>query len=86
MQVIVEEGLRRYGYHEDADRISRKWLSMIAADFKEHGTIKEKYDVVTGKSDLAAGLKFGYTSNEIGFGWTNASVVLMDEQLKADRK
>ncbi len=86
MQVIVEEGLRRYGYHDDADRISRKWLGMIAADFKEHGTIKEKYDVETGKSDLAAGLKFGYTSNEIGFGWTNASVVLMDEQLKADRK
>jgi alpha,alpha-trehalase len=86
MEVIVVEGLRRYGYLDDADRISREWLGTIAADFQEHGTIKEKYDVVTAKSDLAAGLKFGYTSNEIGFGWTNASVVLMDEQLKADRK
>src|SRR5204863_418052 len=25
--------------------------------------------------DQAAGLNFGYTSNEVGFGWTNAAVV-----------
>ena len=26
-------------------------------------------------SDLGAGLRFGYGSNEIGFGWTNAVVL-----------
>lgn len=81
LQVIAVEGLRRYGFQDAAERISRKFLHMVLQDFAEHGVIKEKYDVVTGKSDLAAGLKFGYTSNEVGFGWTNAAFVLLYEQL-----
>src|SRR5580658_3944707 len=85
MQIIVVEGLRRYGYLKEADRVANRWLAMIVNDFAEHGVIKEKYDVVTGKSNLAAGLKFGYTSNEIGFGWTNASTVLFAVKLNEDR-
>jgi neutral trehalase len=46
-----------------------------------HGTIKEKYDVVTGGSNLAAGLRFGYGSNEIGFGWTNAAFLVIYNEL-----
>jgi alpha,alpha-trehalase len=57
MQMIAVQGLRRYGFNEAADRISVKFLGLILRDFAEHGTIKEKYDVVAGKSDLAAGLK-----------------------------
>lgn len=85
LQIMAVEGLRRYGFNDDADRISRKFITMIVHDFEEHGTIKEKYDVVTGKSDLAAGLKFGYTSNEAGFGWTNAAVVLFIGELAGQR-
>jgi alpha,alpha-trehalase len=85
MQIIVVEGLRHYGYLKEADRVANRWLAMIVNDFAEHGVIKEKYDVVTGKSNLAAGLKFGYTSNEIGFGWTNASTVLFAVKLNEDR-
>jgi alpha,alpha-trehalase len=29
----------------------------------------------TCSSDLRSGLRFGYTSNEVGFGWTNAAVL-----------
>ena len=58
---------------------------MVLKDFAEHGTTKEKYDVVAGKSELAAGLRFGYTSNEVGFGWTNAAFVLFAEELKNGR-
>ena len=75
LQIIAVDGLRRYGYREDADRIARKFLSLVVDDFIAHGTIVEKYDVRRRSSDLAAGLKFGYTSNEIGFGWTNAAVL-----------
>jgi alpha,alpha-trehalase len=81
MQMIAVQGLRRYGFNEAADRISVKFLGLILRDFAEHGTIKEKYDVVAGKSDLAAGLKFGYTSNEAGFGWTNAAFLLLYDGL-----
>jgi alpha,alpha-trehalase len=52
----------------------------VLRDFGEHGTIKEKYDVVTGSSDIA-GLRFGYLSNEIGFGWTNAAFLVIYNEL-----
>jgi alpha,alpha-trehalase len=54
---------------------------MVLHDFLEHGTIKEKYDVATGRSDLAAGIRFGYQSNEVGFGWTNAAFLVLYDQL-----
>lgn len=81
LQIIAIEGLRRYGFDEAADRLTVKFLSMVMRDFSEHSTIKEKYNVVEGKSDLGAGIKFGYTSNEIGFGWTNAAFVLLWDEL-----
>jgi alpha,alpha-trehalase len=71
LQWIAIQGLRRYGYHEDADRLARKFMDMVRADFEAHGVIVEKYDVTTGRSDVAPGLRFGYGSNEVGFGWTN---------------
>lgn len=72
MQLIAVQGLQRYGYRREAERIAVNFLSLVLREFIEHRTIVEKYDVVRRKSDVAAGLKFGYTSNEIGFGWTNA--------------
>lgn len=73
MQIIAVAGLRRYRYHTHANRISLKFLSLILKEFNEHNVIVEKYDVVRRDSHVQAGLKFGYTSNEIGFGWTNAA-------------
>jgi alpha,alpha-trehalase len=75
LQLIVVGGLRRYGYRIHADRIARKFVSLVVQDFDAHGAIVEKYDVQRRSSDLAAGLRFGYTSNEVGFGWTNAAVL-----------
>ena len=77
LQLIAVEGLRRYGFEEAADRVSVKFLSMVLDDFKKHGTIREKYDVVSGRSDMSAGLRFGYATNEIGFGWTNAAFLVL---------
>ncbi len=71
LQMIAVQGLRRYGYHADANRLAAKFIGVVTREFEEHGTIFEKYDVVTGESDVAAGIRFGYASNEIGFGWTN---------------
>ena len=75
MQLLAAQGLRRYGYNQAADRISVNFLSLVLKEFIAHRTIVEKYDVAQRASDLGAGLKFGYTSNEIGFGWTNAAFV-----------
>ncbi len=74
-EMIAVEGLRRYGYTKEADRISANFLSMILKEFIQHNTVVEKYDVERRESEVSAGLKFGYKSNEIGFGWTNAAFV-----------
>jgi alpha,alpha-trehalase len=75
LQLIAVDGLRRYGYQKDADRIAGKFVSLVVDDFTARGAIVEKYDVQRRSSDLAAGLRFGYTTNEVGFGWTNAAIV-----------
>ena len=75
LQMIGVGGLRRYGYVEDADRLARKFVSLVIQEFDAHGTIVEKYDLQKRTSDIAAGIKFGYSANQVGFGWTNAAVL-----------
>ena len=75
LQMIAVDGLRRYGFQEDANRIAAKFVSLVAKEFDEHGTIVEKYDVRRRESDVAADIKFGYSANQVGFGWTNGAVL-----------
>ncbi len=70
LNLFAIEGLRRYGYTEDANRVSEKFLSMIFDNFRSDHTIREKYDVVERSSRTHIGT--GYAQNETGFGWTNA--------------
>lgn len=72
LQLIAYEGLRRYNYTQEANRLAYKFISLVVREFKEHGTILEKYNVVDSNSDTTTKINFGYSSNEIGFGWTNA--------------
>ena len=71
LQLIATEGLRRYGYRDEAERLAAAFIGLVTKEFEEHGSIFEKYDVERCESDIAAGIRFGYSSNEIGFGWTN---------------
>lgn len=86
MQMIAVAGLRRYGYNAAADRISVNFLSLILKEFSEHNVIVEKYDVERRDSQIRDALKFGYTSNEIGFGWTNAAFLELYFNLPSDRR
>lgn len=86
MQMIAVAGLRRYGYNAAADRISINFLSLILKEFNEHNVIVEKYDVERRDSQLRDDLKFGYSSNEIGFGWTNAAFLELYFNLPANRR
>jgi len=67
--LIAVEGLRRYGFNDDADRISYEFLSTVAENFRRDGTIREKYNAVTRSSEAA--VSAGYKENVVGFGWTN---------------
>jgi alpha,alpha-trehalase len=86
MQLIAAEGLRRYGFEREAERVSINFLSLVLKDFVEHNTIVEKYDVEARTSSLGAGLRFGYSSNEIGFGWTNAAFTELYARLPEARR
>ena len=70
IHLLAVEGLRRYEYGVDADRIAGKFLSTILENFKREHNIREKYDVVTRSSEISVAA--GYAQNVIGFGWTNA--------------
>lgn len=72
LELIAVEGLRRYGYRKEADRISENFLSMVAQQYRTSGQILEKYDVVRRSAELNREVRFGYRTNEAGFGWTNA--------------
>ena len=49
-------------------------------------TIVEKYDVVRRASNVSASIGFGYRSNEVGFGWTNAAFEELYAELPAANK
>jgi len=83
LEMIAMPALRRYGYGEDADRASVEFLSLVRQEFLKHGTIVEKYDVVRRTSNLSGEVHFGYSSNEVGFGWTNAAFTTLYDALPA---
>jgi alpha,alpha-trehalase len=71
VELLAIQGLRRYGYNADADRISLKFLSTVIENFERDGTIREKYNVVTRSSE--SHVQVGYQANVVGFGWTNGA-------------
>ena len=81
-QLVAIEGLRRYGFNDDANRLSYKFLSMVDENFRRDGTIREKYNVVTRSDETSVAV--GYQSNVIGFGWTNAAFLALVHALPQD--
>ena len=49
----------------------------VDTGFARDGTIREKYNVVEGNANVH--VSAGYTTNEIGFGWTNAVYLKMQQ-------
>jgi alpha,alpha-trehalase len=84
LQWIAVQGLRRYGYKTDADRISKRFLSMVHREFQKRHDLEEKYDMVRRSDDVDSGLRYGYHSNEAGFGWTNAVFTALLDELPAE--
>jgi len=75
IQLMAVEGLRRYGFDQDANRVSYGFLSMVQDEFRRDGTIREKYDAINRTSNVH--VQAGYDINVIGFGWTNAVFLVL---------
>jgi alpha,alpha-trehalase len=82
--LLAVEGLRRYGFNDDANRISYKFLSTVAENFRRDGTIREKYNAVTRSSE--ANVTAGYQENVTGFGWTNGAFLCLLHALPAEMR
>jgi alpha,alpha-trehalase len=83
-QLLAIEGLRKYGFNNDANRISYKFLSTVAENFRRDGTIREKYNVITRSSE--SHVEAGYNQNVVGFGWTNGAFLALLHALPDDFK
>jgi alpha,alpha-trehalase len=71
LQWLVAEGLDRYGFHGEADRIRRKWCENCLRVFAGTHTMWEKYNVV----DVTTPPEAGLYGSMAGFGWTNGVFV-----------
>jgi alpha,alpha-trehalase len=76
---LAVEGLARYGDKEDASRVAQKFSETVLQNFQNDGTIREKYNVVSGSANVAVAT--GYKSNVVGFGWTNGVYLRMQDLL-----
>lgn len=83
-QILAWEGLQRYGYHAEAQRLAYRWLGLITQIFAEYGgRVTEKYDVT--RRAVSAAMEATEYGNQgsgfvgvnlEGFGWTNSSYQL----------
>jgi alpha,alpha-trehalase len=81
---LAIDGLAQYGFNADAARISKNFSQTILQNFLVDGTIREKYDVVSGSANVAVAT--GYKSNVVGFGWTNGVYLQMQDLLTHQSK
>jgi alpha,alpha-trehalase len=81
---LATAGLGQYGFTADADRVAHEFTRTIRQNFLRDGTIREKYNVVDGSANIK--VAEGYTSNVVGFGWTNAVYLKMTDMLPPPQK
>lgn len=90
LQLFAVRGLERYGFLADAQRLGQKFVDLVQQEFEKTGTIVEKYDVERCSADVSGEILFGYSSNEVGFGWTNGVVLellaMLEERAVAPAK
>jgi len=77
--LIVAEGMRSYGYFDEARRIARAFTATVDHGFANDATVREKYDVVRMGAEVH--VTAGCKENVIGFGWTNGVYLKMRELL-----
>jgi len=72
-------GLEKNGFHTDAARIAKSFSSTVEDNYKHDGTMREKYNVVSGNANVQ--VSAGYKSNVVGFGWTNGVYLKLQDLL-----
>ena len=74
---IAIDGMVLVGDSADAVRTSQDFSKTIRDGYAHDGTIREKYNVVNGNAQVDVAT--GYKTNVVGFGWTNAVYLKMQD-------
>ena len=82
LQIIAMESLENYGYYEEARDIGQKFLDTVMGEYARTGQIFEKYEGINGTSNTAPFVNNGYSTNDVGFAWTNAAVLDIENILE----
>ena len=77
LQIITVEGLERYGYKREADRVARRFLNMMLAQYAETGKLWEVYNAVTGNTDVPIERYPPYALH----GWSSAAAVVLGRKV-----
>ncbi len=67
LQVILYESLNNYGYTELANKVAKKYMSLVEKQYKETGETWEKYDGVTGGHPDSAKAMVGWTAGAYAY-------------------
>ncbi len=70
IQDFAAEGFKQHGDDKNTEIVDRGWLNAVDTGFANTATIVEKY-VVTDPASQPP-VTAGYSTNQAGFGWTNA--------------
>jgi alpha,alpha-trehalase len=81
---LAIKGLDQYCFSADAGRLTAAFSQTIRQNFLHDGTIREKYNVVSGSANVEVAT--GYKSNVVGFGWTNGVYLQMNDLLTHSHK
>jgi alpha,alpha-trehalase len=78
LQWVAFEGLRKYGFEEEARDLAERWLHTCEVVYEAQGKFVEKYNVYE-PENLSAG---GEYDLQDGFGWSNGVYLAMKAVLK----
>ena len=78
IQLIAYRAMIRYGFHEDAERLARKYIDLIERNFEKTGNLWEKYDGITGQTVNAE-----YDAPKM-LGWTSGVYIYFSKLLKSN--
>ncbi|MEQ1625403.1 MAG: alpha,alpha-trehalase TreF, partial [Sediminibacterium sp.] len=78
LQWMAYKGLDQYGFHELAQTVAKRWLSLNQQIYLITGKMMEKYNVVD-LDQLAGG---GEYPGQDGFGWTNGVYLALSHEME----
>jgi len=75
LQWIAIKGLLQAGQPQLASTIAYRWMNRVISTYEKSGVLLEKYDVVAPTINPRGGSGGGEYPMQIGFGWTNGTLI-----------